>query len=141
MTADDTREALAVALSGAAQVIHDMAQHIRAEHEATHGEAEARRDPRPGEDSLDAAIRAEVEMRHGQDDFTAVTVTLGELRAALAAARRDPEPTPFSSTSATHYLRDALDHWLRNGSSIEAADDLRTAAAEWLRDIEDGSNE
>ena len=47
MTADDTREALAVALSGAAQVIHDMAQHIRAEHEATHGEAEARRDPRP----------------------------------------------------------------------------------------------
>ena len=60
---------------------------------------------------------------------------------ALAVARRDPEPTPFSSTSATHYLRDALDHWLRNGSSIEAADDLRTAAAEWLRDIEDGNDE
>ncbi len=33
---------------------------------------------------------------------------------------------------ATANLRDALDHWLRNGSSIEAADDLRTAAAEWL---------
>jgi hypothetical protein len=48
-----------------------------------------------------------------------------------------PAPLDASSTSATHYLRDALEHWLRNGSSIEAADDLRTAAAEWMRDMED----
>ena len=47
-----------------------------------------------------------------------------------------PPAPALSSTSATAYLRDALDHWLRNGSSIEAADDLRTAAAEWLRDME-----
>ncbi len=55
-------------------------------------------------------------------------------RAAIRAAE---PPAPSSSTSATAYLRDALGHWLRNGSSIEAGDDLRTAAAEWLRDIEE----
>jgi hypothetical protein len=79
--------------------------------------------------------------RLNADDLTRQDDVMRRARAALVAARRDPEPTPFSSTSATHYLRDALVHWLRNSSSIEAADDLRTAAAEWLRDIEDGNDE
>jgi hypothetical protein len=91
--------------------------------------------------TTDPALRAHLEWAlqalHDEAPIGAYADHVAAARAALAAAEAAP-PTPFSSTSATAYLRDALDHWLRNGSSIEAADDLRTAAAEWLHDIEEG---